>query len=129
MPLSIAGFWLSFINVDPNSGFPNDGGFHLNLPNPATGAFNGIHARLTQTPINNGVYTPATSKSIDHITFEEPEPFTTNKFVYDGDLIEESPGHLITVNGKRYRVPLPTPTEKIKAAALDDDDWVGTHTT
>ena len=128
MALPITGVWFSFINVNPG-GFPNDGAFHLNLPHSTTGAFNGMHFRLTETPISNGVYSPATSTSIDHLVFEEPEPGTNFKFVYEGDVIEESPNRLRTTNGKRRRVPLPTPTEDVAAAALTDDDWVGTHTT
>ena len=128
MALPIAGLWLSFIDTDLG-GFPNDGAFHLNLPHPLTGAFNGTHVRLTQTPISNGVYSPATATSIDHIIFEEPEPGTNFKFVYEGDVIEESPNRFRTTNGRRRRVPLQTPPEAVTAAALADDDWVGTHTT
>lgn len=131
MALPIEGLWLSFINRD-SGGFPNDGVFIIN-PLSATGAFDGSHFRPNENAIRNGVYTAATSASIDHVRFEEPEPGTNCTFIYEGDVIQIGQ-NLRTINGKRHRdcPALPNAEEDEGGAAPDpdpDDDWVGTHTT
>lgn len=113
--------WMSYLKGIPGD-FPDDG--VLVIKEPVDNKFEGRHFREEllpddiETPIKNGVFTPAVNGTPAKIEFTET--FKNVDYKYFADIREIRPGFFVTDKGKRTTTgPSGTTT----------DDWLGTHTT
>jgi hypothetical protein len=131
MILPIPSLWFSYINKKPD-GIPNDGVFIIDTLAPIPGSgdltVTGNHFRLKKVGLT-GTYTPATAGALDRIEFSEPEEGTNCTLTYWGDMTPDGSGGLQAVGKRRRTCPTPPSPDTAPAAALADDDWVGTHGT